>query len=165
MFSLIVAFDQNRAIGFEGNLPWHLKDDLKQFKEHTIGKRIVMGNTTFQGLKKPLKDRITIVVCSEKNKKTDSDEVVYCCDFAKFLEENKDTEEEIVICGGSSIYRQSLDYCQILYISHVIGEFEADAYFPEIDYRQFKINTVKDYEGFRFVEYERLNYEKDTVLD
>ena len=153
MFSLIVAFDEDRGIGYKGNIPWHLSEDLKQFKEHTINKRIVMGKTTFVSIGKPLPKRHTIVITS--NPKEDSENVSYISDLKSFLEENKDSDEEIMICGGASIYKECLPYCKKMYISHVLGKHTCDTYFPSIDYSLFDIVNKTEFDGFTLIEYKR----------
>ena len=155
MFSLIVAYDENRAIGLKDNLPWHIKDDLVQFKNRTVNHRLIMGYNTFKGMNRVLKNRHTIVACFERMGE-DTEEYSYCTDLVKFLEENKDTDEEIFICGGASIYRICLPYCKKLYISKVKGTHEADTYFPAYDENDFTlINTVK------FDEFDLLEYQKN----
>ncbi|MBR2684527.1 MAG: dihydrofolate reductase [Erysipelotrichaceae bacterium] len=153
MFSLIVAHDANFAIGKDNQIPWHLSEDLKQFKRRTLNHRIVMGKVTFDGFSKPLKKRHTVVACFPGQEKEDTEDVTYCTDLKAFLEENQDTEEEIFICGGASIYRFALPYCKKLYISLVEGEHEADTYFPHYDVSDYEIASVTPYDGFKVVEY------------
>ena len=151
MFSLIVAHDENFAIGYKGKIPWHLKEDLKEFKKHTIGKRILMGRVTFESIGKPLPDRHTIVVSSIV--KEDSENVSYINDLHNFLKENKDSEEEIMICGGAHIYEECLPYCKKMYISLVSGKHLADTYFPKYDVSDYEILSKKTFEGFVLIEY------------
>ncbi len=151
MFSLIVAHDIDLAIGYKGQIPWHLKEDLKQFKEHTINKRIVMGRVTFESIGKPLPNRHTIVVSSIY--KENSENVSYISDLLSFLEENKDNEEEIMICGGANIYKEALPYCKKLYISLVDGKHLADTYFPKYNVDDYEILSKKVFEGFTLIEY------------
>ncbi len=153
MFSLIVAHDKNRAIGLDNKIPWHLREDLMQFKQRTLHHRIVMGKVTFDGFKRPLPDRHTIVACFPGQEGENSENVTYCTDLIRFLEDNKDTEEEIFICGGASIYKICLPYCRKLYISLVEGEHEADTYFPYYDENDYDIAEVIPYDGFRVVQY------------
>ena len=160
MFSLIVAHDKNMAIGIDGHLPWSLKDDLQQFRSRTLHHRIVMGKTTFDGFKKPLPKRHTVVACFPSEEGEENENVSYCTDLFAFLKENEHTEEEIFICGGASIYRLALPYCQKLYISLVDGEHEADTYFPYYDPEEYDVLSVTPYEGFRVVEYQKKEKEK-----
>lgn len=152
MLSLIVAYDQNKTIGYKGNIPWHLSEDLKQFKAHTINKRIVMGSNTFKSIGKPLPNRHTIVVTS--NVKENSDNVSYISDFDSFLKENENTNEEIMVCGGASIYKQALPYCKKLYISLVDGTHTGDAYFPDFDLNNYELSNQTKYAGFTLLEYD-----------
>lgn len=158
MFSLIVAHDKNFAIGNKGLIPWHFKEDFKQFKEKTIGKRILMGKVTFDGFEKPLPKRHTVVACFPGEEKQNSENVTYITDLFKFLEENKYTDEEIMICGGAGIYKLALPYCKKLYISLIDGEHEADAYFPKYDINEYNILSKTPYEGFTLIEYERKDF-------
>ncbi len=151
MFSLIVAYDENKTIGYKGNIPWHLPEDLKQFKAHTINKRIVMGNNTFKSIGKPLPNRHTIVIT--KNKKEDTSDVSYVSDLISFLKENENTNEEIMICGGASIYKQALPYCNRLYISLVDGKHEGDTYFPDFDISKYMLVNKTKFDGFTLFEY------------
>lgn len=152
MFSIIVAYDENRGIGKDNDLVWHIKDDLKLFKEHTLNKRIVMGHKTFESIGKPLPKRHTLIVSN--NKKEDGENYSYIDDFSTFLKKNMDTSEEIMICGGANIYRQALPYCKKLCISKVNGVHDCDTFFPEFNESDYKlINTIK-YADFTYYEYE-----------
>ena len=153
MFSLIVAYDEDRVIGYKGSIPWHLSEDLKQFKVHTINKRIVMGNNTFKSIGKPLPNRHTIIIT--KNKKEDTSDVSYVSDLEPFLKENENTDEEIMICGGASIYKEALPYCKKLYISLVDGKHTGDTYFPDFDLNNYELVNQTKYDGFTLLEYKK----------
>lgn len=153
MFSLIVAHDEALGIGKDNKIPWHLSEDLKQFKAHTINKKILMGNKTFVGIGKPLPNRHSIVLTRDLKDKVNSENVTYIDDLAKFIVENEGTDEEIVICGGSSIYKETLPYARKLYISLVDGKHEVDSYFPKYDLSDYEITLKIPYDGFTFIEY------------
>ncbi len=153
MFSLIVAYDEDRVIGYKGSIPWHLPEDLKHFKAHTINKRIVMGNNTFKSIGKPLPNRHTIIIT--KNKKEDTSDVSYVSNLEPFLKENENTDEEIMICGGASIYKETLPYCKKLYISLVDGKHTGDTYFPEFDLNSYELVNQTKYDGFTLLEYKK----------
>lgn len=163
MFSLIVAHDKNFAIGNKGLIPWHFKEDFKQFKQKTIGKRILMGKVTFDGLGKPLPLRHTVVACFKGEEGENSENVTYITDLYKFLEDNKDSDEEIMVCGGAGIYKIALPYCKKLYISLIDGEHEADAYFPYYDVNDYEIKNVEEYEGFKVIEYLRKDTNEEVI--
>lgn len=155
MFSLIVAHDKDFAIGNKGQIPWHLKEDFKQFKEKTVGKRILMGKVTFDGIGKPLPDRHTVVACFKGEEGENTENVTYITDLYKFLEDNKDSDEEIMVCGGMGIYKIALPYCKKLYISLVDGKHEADAFFPYYDVNDYDILKTNNYDGFTLIEYQK----------
>ncbi|MBR3227254.1 MAG: dihydrofolate reductase, partial [Erysipelotrichaceae bacterium] len=142
-------------IGNKGLIPWHFKEDFRQFKEKTLGKKILMGKVTFDGIGKPLPGRHSIVACFPGGEGQNSENVTYITDLMTFLKENRDTEEEIVVCGGAGIYRIALPYCRKLYISLVEGRHEADAFFPFYDVNDYDIVSVTPYEGFKVIEYEK----------
>lgn len=154
MLSIIVAFGENREIGKDGWMPWDLKEDLKLFKERTINHNLIMGSTTFLGLPKPLKDRHTYVI-TRRSDLPSYDNVTYINDFDSFINQAKLSSDEYFVCGGAKIYTQCLEYCDKMYISHVEGEFDADTFFPEIDYRQFDVVSSKEYDKFILKEYKR----------
>ena len=161
MLSLIGAHDKNYAIGYQGWMPWNLKDDLKQFKKRTLNHTIVMGLNTFKTLKKHLKDRHTIIVSHYPITDLLGDNVSFCHDFETFLIENCDTDEEIFICGGASIYQQALPYCKKLYISLVDGEWPADTWIMDYNPDNYDILTIEEYDGFKVIEYQK----KVTLCD
>ena len=153
MFSLIVAYDEDRVIGYKGSIPWHLSEDLKQFKAHTINKRIVMCNNTFKSIGKPLPNRHTIIIT--KNKKEDTNDASYVSDLDSFLKDNENTDEEIMICGGASIYKEALPYCKKLYISLVDEKHTGDTYFPGLDLNNYELVNQTRYDGFTLLEYKK----------
>ncbi len=110
-----------------------------------------MGKVTFEGLPGPLPERHTVVACFPGEEGENSENVTYITDLFAFLEENKDTDEEIMVCGGAGIYRIALPYCKKLYISLVEGIHEADAYFPFYDVNDYEILSIVPYEGFKVI--------------
>lgn len=133
--SIICAIAENRAIGKNNDLLWHIPEDFKHFKEKTMGHVIMMGQKTYESIGKPLPNRTTIVLSNDENFKVEGVIVVRTFDevFAKAKEIEK---EEIFICGGASVYAQTIDLADKLYLTVVKGDFEADVFFPE--YEQFK---------------------------
>ncbi|MGM9805179.1 MAG: dihydrofolate reductase [Candidatus Aphodosoma sp.] len=131
MTNIIVAFDDDRAIGCRNGIPWHLSTDLRRFKEITTGHTVVMGSNTWRSLpSKPLKNRRNIVI-SASMPDTEGCEVARSIDEALALSGHDD---EIFIIGGDSIYRQTLDRADRLIVTHVYASHpEADTFFPAID--------------------------------
>lgn len=126
MISLIVAIDKNRLIGDSNGLPWYIPEDLKYFRDTTIGKTIVMGRKTYQSIGRLLPHRQNIIV-SRQNLNIEGALIVN--NFGEYLKNIAD-EQEIFIIGGAEIYREALPYVSKLYITHVDAEYEGDTYFP-----------------------------------
>ncbi len=139
--SLIVAHDKNRAIGKNNELPWHLPDDLRWFKNKTLGHTIVMGRKTFDAIgNKPLSKRRNIVITRNKEFNAEGIGVVYGIKEALDLA-REHGEDEVFIAGGQQIYEQFLPLADKLYITLVNAEIEdADAFFPDFIDHQWEIN-------------------------
>ena len=153
MFKIIVAFDQEKVIGYQGWMPWELPEDLQHFKDTTDGSNLLMGSTTFNGLKRPLPNRTTYVVSSKPVK--ESDNVVWVKDLEAFIKEYKDSEKEIFVCGGASIYKQLLPHTEQLIVSLVKGKHKRDTLFPDFDESLFDKKLIKNYDDFSVYNYTR----------
>lgn len=155
MLIISIAMDENKGIGYKNALPWHLKEELKLFKQNTLHKNIIMGNTTFDNLPRKLVDR-HIVVCSLDPEYTVDDpdvEVIY--DLDAFIQEHENDEEEYIVCGGASIYRITYPYCKKALISFVKGEYQVDTYFDSFDMNDWNIAKEEEYDDFIYRELER----------
>ena len=137
LISLIVAHSSNRVIGVDGQLPWHIPDDLKYFKAITIGKPIIMGRKTFDSIGKPLPGRLNIIIT--KNTDLTIEECVVVNNLEAAITEAKnyfktqDTEqEEIFIIGGAQIFKQSMEFVNKIYITEVHAEYAGDVFFDEL---------------------------------
>jgi len=135
-FSIIVAIASNHAIGKDNRLLWHLSDDLKRFKKLTTGHTLIMGRNTFLSLPNgALPNRRHIVISDVKDEQFEGCEMAGSIDHA--IELAGETEECFVI-GGGMVYAQFLPLAGKLYLTRVHASFEADTFFPEIDYSQWK---------------------------
>ncbi len=160
--SIIVAQAENRAIGLNGDMPWHLSGDLKRFKALTMGHPVVMGRRTWESLpKRPLVGRRNIVFSLSEDFAPKGAEVVRSVnDLLSLL---RDSEEEIFIIGGGRIYNMLMPWVNRLYVTWVHKEFpEADTFFPVIDLSEFnKVNETeimtdeKSGLEFSYAEYDR----------
>ena len=165
MISIIVAFDKNFCIGKDGKLPWHIKEDLKWFKERTLNHTIVMGKNTFLSIGKILPNRKTILVSNSLKIEEENCHTIQ--NLQEFLEENKNSKEEIFVCGGESIYRQALPYAKKFYLTLIDTEIEnGDTFFPKIDLSRAETVYEKTANpSFKFLVLERelshKNCEKD----
>jgi dihydrofolate reductase len=127
--SLIAALDQNHAIGREGQLPWHLPDDLKRFKQLTLGKPVLMGRKTAQSIGKPLPGRLNIVLSLSRQPPFAGDNVMMAGSIEEALSQAGDAE--IMVIGGGEIYRQMQGLASRMYLTHVHTLISgADTFFP-----------------------------------
>jgi dihydrofolate reductase len=145
---LIAAFAQNRVVGINNALPWHLPEDLKYFKRTTSGKAIIMGRKTYDSIGRPLPNRTNIVITRNSEFKADGVQVVSSLKAA--IELAKEVNfingvDEVMIIGGASIYQESLPVAERLYLTHVHANVEGDAYFPEVDFSQWQESSRDDY--------------------
>lgn len=155
MISLIVAINEKRTIGLKGVIPWRNPEDLKHFKNYTMGKKVVMGRKTFEGLPKKLKGREIYVV----SRKIDDENNIN--DLKSFLESYKDSNEEIVVAGGGEIYAQAMDYADKIVLSIILdNDVIGDTFFPDIDENIFTIKNQTVYDTFKCITYERKDAEK-----
>lgn len=135
--SIIVAIADNYAIGKDNQLLWHLSEDLKRFKLLTTGHTIVMGKKTFESLPiRPLPNRSNIVITDIPGEIIDGCIMAYSIDDA--IEKMDDSKENFII-GGGSVYKQFLPIVQKLYLTRVHKDFEADCFFLEIDFSEWKL--------------------------
>lgn len=126
--ALIAAMANNRVIGIDNKLPWHLPDDLQHFKKLTLGKTIVMGRKTWESLPGLLPDRRHIVISRNRQFQAEGAEVLNSIEQA--IQRLSD-EEEIMIVGGANLYGQLLPDADFLYLTLVDADIEGDAFFPE----------------------------------
>lgn len=141
MFSIIAAVGKNRELGKKGELIFHIKDDMKFFRETTSGHKIVMGRKTWESLPGKLPNRTNIVITSQDF--DGPDEIIH--NLSEFIDQNKDTEEEIFVIGGGKIYAEFLPYVTKIYLTEVDAEDpEADTFFPEFDKSEYDHNIIKE---------------------
>jgi dihydrofolate reductase len=127
---MIAAAAENNALGKNNDLVWHLPDDFKRFKELTSGHHIIMGRKTFESFPKLLPNRTHIIITRQKNFQPEHCIVVDSIEKAlEFVPENEDA----FIIGGGEIYKQSLDYTDVIELTRVHSSFDADTFFPEIN--------------------------------
>lgn len=134
IISIIAAMDNNRLIGSENGLPWHLPADFKHFKAVTLGKPVVMGRKTFESIGRPLPGRKNIVVSRSGFQ---ADGVVTVASIEAALAEVSDVEE-VMIIGGANFYQQMISKAQRMYLTHVDADCKGDAWFPEFDQSEWE---------------------------
>lgn len=151
----IVCVDNNWGIGKSNELLYHIPEDMKFFKEKTVGNVVVMGLATLLSFPKsePLKDRVNIVLCDDKEFKKDG--VILVGSIEELFEVLKryDTDTVYVI-GGASVYAQLLPYCDTVYVTKVDSSKEADKFFPNLDedenWMMVKEGETLESKGFKY---------------
>lgn len=160
--NLIVAVDNNWAIGNKNELLIRIPNDMKHFREETTGKVVVLGRKTLetfpQGL--PLKNRTNIILSKDKNYKVKDAIVVHSIE--QLLEELKNyPDENIYIIGGDSVYRQMLPYCDVAHVTKIDHAYEADAFFADLDADpEWEITAESDEQTYFDIAYYFLKYER-----
>lgn len=161
MTTIIAAIAENNEIGKDNDLIWHLPEDLKRFKKLTTGHYILMGRNTFESIGKPLPNRTSVIITRDKNYFKEG------CKIAHSLEEAieiSSKEDEVFIIGGAQIYKYALEnnLADVLEITLVHDQFEADTFFPKIDltiWQEIKNEFHKADEKNKF-DYSFIRYEK-----
>jgi dihydrofolate reductase len=140
--SLIAALGENRVIGIDNSMPWHLPGDFKYFKATTLGKPIIMGRKTWDSLGRPLPGRLNIVVSRQAGLQLDGAEVYPSLESAVVRAQewaNQQGIDEVMLIGGAQLYAQGMAQADRLYLTRVVLSPEGDAWFPEFDLTQWKL--------------------------
>lgn len=130
MISLIAAVGKNNELGLDNHLIFNIPGDLKFFRNTTLGKTVIMGRKTYESIGKPLPKRINIVV---SNSLKETDGITIINSFEDVLERYLNSEEEVFIIGGESLYNYFINYAQNIYLTKVYANAVADKYFPSFD--------------------------------
>lgn len=152
--SIVAAMTNGRVLGKDGELPWgRLPEDMKHFRELTIGKPVIMGRKTFESIGHPLEKRVNIVLTSKKPRLIGntsltmypvkegllfSSSIQKALNMASFIK-----EEEVMVIGGASVYEQFLPLADKIYLTLISAEFEGDAFFPRYDSAEWRVNTIR----------------------
>ena len=140
MFSLIAAIGKNNELGKNGKLIFSIKDDMKFFRNTTMGHKILMGHKTWDSLPHKLSGRTNIVI--SRNPVPDTDLTIN--DLPKFISENKKTDEEIFVIGGGMVYFELLKHAQNIYLTEVDAtDLDADTFFPAFDKSNYDQTIIK----------------------
>lgn len=164
---VIVAIAKNGAIGKNNDIPWHIKEDFLHFKEKTKGYPCIMGDKTYDSLpdsSRPLPGRENIVCTLDKDYKAEGAIIFH--DFNEAIEYvKKKGEEKAFIIGGATIYKLGMLVADIFELTRIYHDYDADAFFPEIDFNKWEMINKEDREGkdiknkidvkFSFITYKR----------
>ena len=158
--SLIAALSENRVIGINNHLPWDLPDDWKNFKQVTKGKAFIMGRKSYEAEDPLYSDKINVILSHQDLALPEGFLLAKSVDSALELLKN---EDEIFILGGETIFRQTLHLADYMYLTIVHHSFEGDAFFPEIEWKNWKLVRIQRHEkdfrhqyAFSFKEYEKI---------
>ncbi len=155
MINLIVAMDEQRGIGHQGALPWHIQEDLNLFKQLTLNSTVVMGRSTFSSIGKALPHRLNYVATRSRTLFEETAYLKRLDNYTDFLEHHRLSEDQIFIIGGSNMYQTALPYVRNFYVSHIKGSFECDTFFPDFEFAQLVCVSTKDYDLFTFCHYQQ----------
>ena len=158
--SLVLAMSENRVIGRDGGLPWHLPKDLQHFKQVTVDHTVIMGRKTFDEIKHPLANRRNVVISRNPEFQPRGVTVVPTLDEALALGA---TEREVFVIGGGEIFRLALSRADRLYLTVVHATVDGDTYFPAFDATAWALEDEERHEAdekhafaFTFRTYSRL---------
>lgn len=145
MITLIAAASENNALGFKGDLLWHLPDDFKRFKQLTTGHPIIMGRKTFETFPKLLPNRTHIVVTRQKDYAAEG--CIAADSLEKAIEKAQTIDAHLFVIGGGEIYHLAMPYADGIELTRVHETFsQADAFFPEISPKQWQLIQSEKHE-------------------
>ncbi|PSR14843.1 MAG: diacylglycerol kinase [Bacteroidetes bacterium] len=138
--SAIVAAASNHVIGDGAGLPWHLSTDMKYFKRVTLDHHVIMGRKTFDSIDRPLPKRTNIVITRDLLYAGTGILVAHSVEEALTIAYDND-ETEAFIVGGGEIYRESMAYCDKIYLTRVLAEPAGSVFFPELDPATWELSS------------------------
>ena len=160
--NLIVAVDENWAIGNKNRLLVSIPKDHKMFREETTGKVVVLGRKTLETFPQgqPLKNRTNIILSKDPEYQVKGAVVLHSTEELLRYLENFDSKD-VYIIGGESIYRQMLPYCNTAHVTKIVHAYEADTFFPNLDESpEWRITSSSEEETYFDLEYQFLKYER-----
>ena len=134
---VIVALSENYVIGKKGQIPWHLSEDLKRFRQITSGHIVVMGRNTFESIGKILPNRTNILISSTFDRKEEGLMVMHSLDEALDFA----GEKKLLVIGGARLYEEALPRASVLHLTRIKKFFEGDALFPRFEHYPFRLTA------------------------
>jgi len=153
--TLVAAVARNGVIGVDGGLPWRLPDDLRRFKELTLGHVLVMGRKTYESIGHPLPGRATIVVTRNPSWDPGAAEVRVAGSISDAIDAATALDDEVFVVGGAQVYAAALPLADSLELTWVDAEPEGDTTFPELDWRDWRQVRREEADGAAYATYER----------
>lgn len=140
MISFVFAMDRNQLIGKDNDLPWHIPNDFKFFKDITWGQTIIMGRKTFESFGKPLPNRDHIILTSDESYQVDGCLVFHSIDEL-MNHIDQDHDKEWFVIGGSVLFEKMLPLADRMYVTWIDHEFEGDTYFPSYEENEWVLTS------------------------
>jgi dihydrofolate reductase len=153
--TIVAAVARNGVIGADGGLPWRLPDDMRRFKELTVGHVLVMGRKTYESIGHPLPGRTTVVVTSAAGPQAGSEVVLTAPAVREAVELARSVDDEVFVVGGERVYADALPLADRLELTLVDAEPEGDARFPPVDWSEWLEVRREAHDGFAYVSYDR----------
>lgn len=153
--TVVVAIGQNGVIGANGDMPWPRTGDQAQFKALTMGHPIVMGRTTYESIGRPLPGRTSIVLTRDPTWAAEGVEVAG--DLASALARASDLDHQAFLIGGAQVYAAAIDAGVVdqMVVTHVHLSPDGDAWFPDVDWSQWRETSRENYDGYDIATYDR----------
>lgn len=160
MISMISAIGKNYEIGKDNKLIWRIPEDMKFFKNTTMGHVVIMGRKTYESLPGKLSGRKMIVVTSKEI----DDDIETIKDISEIIDRYSNSDEEVFVIGGESIYRQFIDYASNLYLTEIDETCSsADTFFPKIDKSKWEKNIISQ-GSYNGINYKMCKYIRRNIL-
>ncbi len=149
---IIVAMTKSGVIGCGENLPWHIPEDLRRFRELTSGHTLVMGRRTFFAIGRPLPERRNLVVSTRLG---ETHGIEICRSFEAVLENAQGRGGRVFFIGGRTIYQQALPIANEMIVSWVREDHRGDVFFPPVDWGLWQAQSIEQHQRFSLVHYRR----------
>jgi dihydrofolate reductase len=153
--TIVAAVARNGVIGTGGGLPWHLPDDLRRFKELTLGHVLVMGRRTYESIGRPLPGRTTVVVTRTPRWDAGADGVLTAGNLPDALDAAGAVDETVFVVGGAQVYADALPLADRLELTLVDAEPDGDTFFPDVDWSAWRELHREEGDGVVYASYVR----------
>lgn len=153
--TIVAAVARNGVIGVDGGLPWRLPEDMRRFKELTLGHVLVMGRRTYESIGRPLPGRTTVVVTRSPDWEAGADGVLRAGDVEEALTLAAELDDEVFVVGGAQVYAAALPLADRLELTEVEAEPAGDTFFPAVEWSRWREVRRAPGAGVAYVTYER----------
>ena len=157
MIAAIAAFDENRVLGYQGHMPWHIPDDLRRFQNLTLGQSVVMGRKTYESIGKPLPGRVNYILSSTKAYEEEG--IIMVSSLQEALRDSRQRRIHLYIGGGAKLYEEALPLCDFLYLTKIHHRYQGDTFFPFFNPKDYflllerRVSPTPSMPGYTFYTY------------